>query len=111
MTKKVTVTMVDDLDGRSAADETVVFSLDGVSYEIDLTSKNAKKLRGGLTPWATAGRRIGGRRRRATGSGGRGSIARGQSAAIRQWGRQNGFQVPRRGRIPADLLAAFRAAH
>ena len=69
MTKKVTVTLVDDLDGRSAADETVGFSLDGVSYEIDLASKNAKKLRGDLTPWVAAGRRIGGRRRpSATGS-------------------------------------------
>jgi nucleoid-associated protein Lsr2 len=112
MTKKVTVTLVDDLDGSSAADETVVFSLDGVSYEIDLASKNAKKLRGDLTPWVAASRRIGGRRRpSATGRDGRGSIDREQSAAIREWGRQNGYQVPRRGRIPADLLAAFRAAH
>ena len=36
MAKKVTVTLVDDFDGEGAADETVEFGLDGVSYEIDL---------------------------------------------------------------------------
>ena len=34
MVKKVTVSLLDDLDGK-AADETVQFALDGVSYEID----------------------------------------------------------------------------
>ncbi|MDF2471610.1 MAG: Lsr2 family protein, partial [Rhodococcus erythropolis] len=34
--KKVVVTMVDDLDKKSPADETVEFSVDGVAYEIDL---------------------------------------------------------------------------
>jgi hypothetical protein len=43
MAKKVTVSFVDDLDGRTAADETVAFTLDEVTYEIDLATKNAKK--------------------------------------------------------------------
>ena len=48
MAKKVTVTLVDDFDGEAAADETVEFALDGVSYEIDLSAKNATKLRNDL---------------------------------------------------------------
>ena len=48
MAKKVQVLLVDDLDKSSPADETVSFSLDGVSYEIDLTSDNAAKLRDDL---------------------------------------------------------------
>ena len=51
MAKKVTVTLVDDFDGEGAADETVEFGLDGVSYEIDLSSKNASKLRNDLKQW------------------------------------------------------------
>lgn len=43
MAKKVTVTLVDDFDGSGAADETVEFGLDGVTYEIDLSTKNATK--------------------------------------------------------------------
>src|ERR1700710_408070 len=86
MAKKVTVTLVDDFDGEGAADETVEFALDGVSYEIDLSSKNATKLRRDLKQWVEAGRRVGGRRRgRSSAPSGRGraSIDREQSAAIR----------------------------
>lgn len=55
MAKKVTVTLVDDFDGSGAADETVEFGLDGVTYEIDLSTKNATKLRGDLKQWVAAG--------------------------------------------------------
>lgn len=54
MAKKVTVTLVDDFDGSGAADETVEFGLDGVTYEIDLSTKNATKLRGDLKQWVAA---------------------------------------------------------
>ncbi|CQD23504.1 DNA-bridging protein Lsr2 [Mycolicibacterium conceptionense] len=57
MAKKVTVTLVDDFDGEATADETVEFGLDGVTYEIDLSSKNAAKLRNDLKQWVEAGRR------------------------------------------------------
>jgi Lsr2 len=110
--KKVTVTLVDDFDGEAAADETVEFGLDGVTYEIDLSSRNAKKLRDDLKIWVEKGRRVGGRRRgRSSGSGrGRASIDREQSAAIREWARRNGHNVSTRGRIPADVIEAFHAA-
>ncbi len=112
MAKKVTVTLVDDFDGEGTADETVEFGLDGVSYEIDLSAKNAAKLRNDLKHWISAGRRVGGRRRgRGTPNGrGRGSIDREQSAAIRDWARRNGHNVSTRGRIPADIIDAFHAA-
>jgi Lsr2 len=115
MAKKVTVTLVDDFDGEGNADETVEFGLDGVTFEIDLTTKNAAKLRADLTKWIDAGRRVGGRRRgrgavAGAGRGGRASIDREQSAAIREWARRNGHNVSTRGRIPADVIDAFHAA-
>lgn len=111
MAKKVTVTLVDDFDGDGPADETVEFGLDGVTYEIDLSSKNAKKLREALKVWVEKGRRVGGRRRgRSAASGRRASIDREQSAAIREWARRNGHNVSTRGRIPADVIDAFHAA-
>ncbi|MFD1046748.1 histone-like nucleoid-structuring protein Lsr2 [Kibdelosporangium lantanae] len=43
MAQRVTVQMVDDLDGTAADDvSTVSFALDGVSYEIDLSEANAE---------------------------------------------------------------------
>ena len=112
MAKKVTVTLVDDFDGDGPADETVEFSIDGVSYEIDLSAKNAKKLREDLKQWIDAGRRVGGRRRGRSGGPGRGraSIDREQSAAIREWARRSGHKVSTRGRIPAEIIYAFHAA-
>lgn len=113
MAKKVTVTLVDDFDGEGTADETVEFGIDGVSYEIDLSSKNATKLRNDLKQWVEAGRRVGGRRRGRAAAGptkGRGVIDREQSAAIREWARRNGHNVSTRGRIPADVIDAFHAA-
>ena len=113
MAKKVTVTLVDDFDGEATADETVEFGLDGVTYEIDLSAKNAAKLRNDLKQWVEAGRRVGGRKRgraATTTPRGRGAIDREQSAAIREWARRNGHNVSTRGRIPADVIDAFHAA-
>ncbi len=112
MAQKVTVSLVDDLDG-GQADETVEFGLDGKNYEIDLSSKNIDKLRDALAPYVAAARRAGGRRRAAQSGGGggagarRGSVDREQNQAIREWARKRGMKVSDRGRIPAEVLEAY----
>ena len=60
MAQKITVVLEDDLDGGPAS-ETVLFSLDGVAYEIDLNDGNAAGLRDAMAPYVGAGRRTGGR--------------------------------------------------
>lgn len=110
MAKKVTVTLIDDFDGQGAADETVEFGVDGVTYEIDLSTKNAAKLREDVNRWTGNARRVSGRRRGRSSSGRRGTIDREQSAAIREWARRNGHNVSTRGRIPAEVIEAFHAA-
>jgi hypothetical protein len=115
MAQKVTVSLVDDLDG-GTADETVGFGLDGKSYEIDLSSSNASKLRDALAEFVTVARRAGsgrrGRRSAAAGASGasRGAGGREQSQAIRDWARKQGMNVSDRGRIPADVLDAYHKA-
>ena len=42
MAKKVTVSLIDDFDGKQAV-ETVQFGLDGVSYEIDLPRRTPRR--------------------------------------------------------------------
>ncbi|MCV7193792.1 histone-like nucleoid-structuring protein Lsr2 [Mycolicibacterium brumae] len=112
MARKVTVTLVDDFDGEAAADETVEFALDGVTYEIDLSDKNAAKLRADLNKWTESARRVSGRRRgqRPAGRGGRAAIDREQSAAIREWARSKGLNVSTRGRIPAEVIEAYNSS-
>ena len=119
MARKVQVILSDDLDENLPADETVSFSLDGTSYEIDLADKNAKELRDTFARYVSAARKVGSRggrssgagRSRATGGGGGGRMDREQAGAIRDWARKNGHQVSDRGRIPASVVEAFEAAH
>ena len=59
MAQRVNIVLEDDIDG-SAADETVTFALDGVTYEIDLTTANATALRDALAPYVGHGRRAAG---------------------------------------------------
>lgn len=112
MAQRVNVVLVDDLDG-SDAEETVTFGLDGVDYEIDLSGEHAAGLRDVLAPYVGHARRVGGRRRKpAAGRGGGSGAAEGASAAeIREWARANGHDVPERGRVSADVRAAYEAAH
>lgn len=63
MAQRVTVTLVDDLDG-TAATETIHFTLDGVAYEIDLNEENTTQLRDAFAPWVGASRRVAGRKQR-----------------------------------------------
>jgi Lsr2 len=59
MARRVVVQLTDDLSGMDipvGRGETVTFSLDGQSFEIDLTAKNANALRKVLRPYIDAGR-------------------------------------------------------
>jgi hypothetical protein len=108
--QKVTVSLIDDLNGERA-DETVEFGLDGKSYEIDLSAANAGRLRDALAGYVAAARRPGGRRRTgavaAVPGQRRASVDREQNQAIRDWARKRGMKVSDRGRIPADVLEAY----
>ena len=113
MAQKVTVALIDDLDG-SEASETLEFALDGVTYQIDLSVGNASRLRDGLASFVASARRSGGRKRGGSvRPGGAVSKARPaaadreQNQAIREWARKQGMKVSDRGRIPAEVLDAY----
>jgi hypothetical protein len=115
MAQKTVVTLVDDLTGEEAENiSTVEFALDGVTYELDLTDENSTKLHDSLSPYANAGRKIGGRRRsgprpgRAIKSTGGAGYNRETLKSIREWAKKNGHNVSDRGRLPAEVLQAWQ---
>ncbi|PWI42410.1 Lsr2 family protein [Streptomyces sp. ICBB 8177] len=113
MAQKVQVLLVDDITG-GEADETVTFALDGATYEIDLSTENADKLRGLLADYVDAGRKTGGRasRGRARASRATGGSASGpDTAKIRAWAKENGYEVNDRGRVPATIREAYEKEH
>jgi len=58
MAQTVIVQLTDDIDGGDA-DVTISFALNGKSYEIDLSTKNAEKLREAFAPYVDKARRAG----------------------------------------------------
>ena len=114
MARKIIHQLVDDLDGTAlepGEGETVLFSLDGKAYEIDLTESNAQALRDAFAPYIKAGRRAGS----SSAPTGRSSRRRSGSGvdlgAVREWARQNGHTVSERGRVPQAVLDAYNAAN
>lgn len=108
MAQKVNIVLVDDIDG-SEATQTVSFGLDGASYEIDLSDKNAAALRDALAAYIGHARKSAGGSRR----GRRTSVTSigPSSKQVRDWARSNGYEVSDRGRVSAEIRQAFDAAH
>lgn len=111
MATKTVVELVDDLDGKRLGEgkgESIVFHIDGVEYEIDLSNQHAKQLRKSLQLYVEAGRRVGGRRRR---GGHMRRVETGPDArAVREWAHSRGLEVSDRGRIPREIIDQYQAA-
>lgn len=108
MAQKVVSTLVDDLDGTNA-DETVMFGLDGATYEIDLTAEHAQGLRDGIAEFVNSARRTGGRLPR----GRRHTRANNdpKPADVREWAKKKRKAISDRGRVPTALIEEYKAAH
>jgi hypothetical protein len=114
MARRTIQVLTDDIDG-GEAEETVKFGLDGVQYEIDLSKKNASKMRDVLSQFVAAGRRVGrgglvvGGRAATARSRGGAAADREQNRAIREWAQGKGIQVSDRGRIKQDIVDRYHA--
>ena len=81
-------------------------AIDGVEYEVDLSAKNAQKLRDAVTGYAEKARKV---------RGGRGgpkatSVSQVDTKAVRAWAKSNNIELSSRGRIPADVVDQYRQA-
>lgn len=109
MARQTIVRLRDDIDGGEAA-ETVQFTWAGTSYEIDLSKKNAAAFAEAIAPYLRAGRRVRGGGRRAGSARRSARPATSDVSAVRTWAVENGYAVSSRGRLPANIIAAFNAA-
>ncbi|MBY6382450.1 Lsr2 family protein [Rhodococcus erythropolis] len=110
--------LIDDLDGKPIDDgfgERVQFSYQGSDYMIDLRPTNVDKFNAALEPFVKVAEKVGKARRgrkadvtaKDTGSG----RSKEQLQAVRDWAVKNGYDVAPRGRVNAEILDAFDAAH
>ena len=105
MTQRAVTVLEDDLDGGPAVD-TIRFGLDGVAYEIDLSTAHADELRATLDRWRRHARRAGTAHP---------AVPRQVSTpvdprAVRAWATSRALDLPSRGRIPDAVVEQFRAA-
>jgi hypothetical protein len=115
MAQKIIRQFIDDIDG-SEAERTFSFAVDGIHYEIDLSSDNIKEFNDAIAGFIESARKV-----KATGAVGRArktspltsgtGRSREQTQAVRQWARQHGHSINDRGRIPASIQQAFDQAH
>ena len=109
MAKKTVTVLTDDLDGKEiehGKGESVSFALDGQSYEIDLTKKNAETLRKVLKPYVDVAAKVS----KTTKRGKAGKVPSGpKPSEVREWAKQQGLEVPDRGRIPQHIYDAWEA--
>ncbi|OKA12700.1 Lsr2 family protein [Rhodococcus erythropolis] len=111
--------LIDDLDGKpidTGLGHEVTFSYQGADYRIDLRPTNADKIEAAFAPYIKVAEKVStaGKSRvktsTATKPSGSGRSVE-QLKAIRDWAGKNRFDVSPRGRIKADIIDAFDAAH
>jgi hypothetical protein len=104
--QRIDIILVDDLDESELGVKTRTFSLDGKTYEIDLSEQNGAELREALAKYMAAGRRVS-----TKGRSSKTSASPASTTAVREWARANGFSIKDRGRVPAEIQQAYDAAH
>jgi hypothetical protein len=106
MAQQIQTLFIDDIDGGEAAG-TVRFALDGVDYEIDLSTEHTDALHTAIGKYIGHARKVGGTRRAARDAGRRNASAI-DTHKVREWARAQGIEIKDRGRVPADVLTRYR---
>ncbi|WP_072846610.1 histone-like nucleoid-structuring protein Lsr2 [Rhodococcus tukisamuensis] len=110
--RKTIVQLIDDIDETpiDSGGESITFSVNGVSYAIDLNTKNATEFHRKLDYYIAHATKVSGAKNQRKATAGS-AASREQMKAIRQWAAANGLKVSARGRISAEIQEAFAAAH
>ncbi|MFI6052753.1 Lsr2 family protein [Streptomyces violascens] len=109
MAQKIVTIYTDDLTGEESAEAaTHQIVIDGVAYEVDLGPDSYDKLMEAVGPFLKAGRRVRGSRGKATSTRQAGGT---DTAVVRAWAKENGYDINDRGRVPAEIREAYNKAH
>lgn len=117
MAERIVRQLIDDIDDSEIPEgggARIEFSVRGVEYAIDLSAANTAKFDKALKPYIAAAqqlRRTIPQRKPKALTQPTANLTGEQSAAVRDWARDNGYEVSSRGRIKAEIIQAFEAAH
>lgn len=111
--QRTIVSLISDISG-AEAQQTILYSVGGKAYEIDLTDKEAVDFRATLEPFVKVSRTKG--QAAASGTGNKPkktskSASKQERETVRAWAREHGHTVGDRGRVPQSVTDAYDAAH
>ncbi|MDT0444349.1 MULTISPECIES: Lsr2 family protein [unclassified Streptomyces] len=110
MARKVVTIYTDDLTGEDTDEvSTHTFAIDGVNYEIDLAPDSFDQFLSAMGPFVNKARKTG--RTQRAGAAAKRAPQTVDTARIRQWAKENGYEVNERGRVPANVREAYEKAH
>lgn len=120
MSKKVIHQTFDDLDNTQIASggETIEYSVNGVFYNIDLNTKNAKGFHKALDYYISHSTKVPRKAAKPAKRTPKSAPPKQQPegadptpATIRAWAAENGYTVSVKGRVAADVREAYLAAN
>ncbi len=112
MAQKVQVLLTCDLDDDdTGAVETVTFGFDGYTYAFELCDAHLEEFNNVMQGYIASARRADGVTRRPRAATPASRPPREELGAVRDWARENGYEVSDRGRIPGAVREAYEAAH
>lgn len=111
MAQQFYVRFIDDIDGTDLGESAsvILFAFEGKEYTIDLSDENVEAFRQAMAPYIEAGHRVTGNKKTVRNSAPK--TTAGDTKAVREWARANGYTVSDRGRIPAEVANAYAAAN
>lgn len=103
MARQQIIQYFDDLDDSPLQEDEVKiirFSVEGTDYVLDLSEDNARAFHEALEPFVAAAR-----------EDTKDVLEKTDPADIRKWAQNKGMDVANRGKIPQQVLQAYRDAH
>lgn len=103
MARREITQFYDDLDGSPLSEsehQAVHFSFNGTEYVLDLSKDNVAKFHEALMPFIAAAREVPTDPR-----------SKVDASQIRAWARKKGMKVAQRGKIPFEVIDAYRRAN
>lgn len=106
--RQIIETVTCDVCGETTEDATsVTLGWGREQWELDLCANDNAELSAQFDRWTSNARRVGGRSARSAGAPRLG----GDTTAIREWAKANGYKVGEKGRISAEVRDAYTAAN
>jgi len=109
MAREVIERLICDRCGKDGS-STVRFAVGRAAYELDLCEQDGTRFQSDMEKWTQKARRSAAAGARSA-RGFRGKPSSAGTPTVREWAKSQGIEVSDRGRVSADVIGRYNAAH